>query len=577
MKLTTYPLHRDIFPNESSTSIEELLANVPSEIVIKLFCGINTKLKFQSNTVHEQLSILKPFLERQGGNVVKGILYRIDLFYQRNPVDEILIFTSQFSLELIHYEILNFRAIRFTEDDITPEMELRILKAYFLFIQIKADEKTERHFQSVNTYNNRSDYFRKNVWPTFFDQIESQTRPETYSITLRGIALIEFLLKHPKYESCAKAYLELHKIMSGWEYMMKIMHLVQVGLSHKNAAKDIPFSAILDSTEFHSLLESFVLDIRDYQANFEKSSLNFGGLKSKPLIKFEQSTIYHVIEWHFLLGKLYDGLFFDLYHSSGINAFQKLPDFKNFIALEVSEKILFQKTCKGLFFEKKPILHFFDDRKDKGFPDAYYRKGNKIILFEFKDAFMSGVAIDSQSYENISAEIDKKYNTDSKGTGQIINYIKNIDSIAFKDDGFSEMRRKESLIIYPAIIYTDKFFGVEGVGDYLADEFDAKLKASNLENDRIKIKRLNCFDFNKMMIYFLKVSQEKISLITLMNNYIDRIEKRKKRLPEQSEVEFLSRTQNSIETEFLDSIVKDAMRTPGYLEKMVRHFELPIK
>ena len=132
-------------------------------------------------------------------------------------------------------------------------------------------------------------------------------------------------------------------------------------------------------------------------------------------------------------------------------------DYKNFISEEITEKFLFKKILSKYLNEKHSKL-IFDDSNIEGFPDAYYRNGKHIFLFEIKDAYFPVDAINSYSYKEICDAIDLKYNSTSKGTGQIIKQLKRLVTSPFEEKSYDELKLKtRNLIIYPIIIYTDNF------------------------------------------------------------------------------------------------------------------------
>ena len=53
---------------------------------------------------------------------------------------------------------------------------------------------------------------------------------------------------------------------------------------------------------------------------------------------------------------------------------------------EISEKILLKNFLQNILNENSSIIKFDDNSKpDIPLPDCYYRKGNKVFLFELKD------------------------------------------------------------------------------------------------------------------------------------------------------------------------------------------------
>ncbi|MCW3128052.1 MAG: hypothetical protein JWO03_3710 [Bacteroidetes bacterium] len=575
MKMTAHPLFKDIF-NEPKPHLEELIKGLPSEMIITFLCNINAKLKFASFSKDDQLEILMLLLQGQQEEYKKQLFINTLTFYERNE-DNVVLFSSKFTLDFMHHEIMNFRDFERNSVE-EPRQFLNLIKAYFLFMENTSESLFKNQTFTKSPADSIHDHFRKKVWPTFFEQIESQHKPEIYPVMIRGVAFLELLKRDGKYKSYVESYLKIYEAETPWKYAFKVMKLLEVGLSVKNREVSFPNSAINYSEEYATMLDNLTLNIEEYQLSYSNNKANYNGFKSKPLIKFQGGDRYLVTDWNMMYNKFNDGLLFDFYERSNIKElpeFKTFLDFKNFVGFEISERFLFRKVCEKIFPEKRKGKLIFPE--GKGMPDAYYREGQNIMLIEFKDSLMAGNTISSLSYEEIVKAIDTKYNTDSKGTGQLIKYIDKLKDSSFYEGSTNyKIKGRKDLVIYPVIIFTDKFFGVDGVSHYLSKQFEMKLHQSKLSDEFLSIKPLACFDFNKMVSYFIALAESQDNLFDLIDRFNERIKKRIRRAHELNTFDSILGTQNSIESEFLNSLERKAVHNKGYLPKMVAHFDLPV-
>ncbi|MGC4058199.1 MAG: hypothetical protein QM743_08790 [Chitinophagaceae bacterium] len=145
-------------------------------------------------------------------------------------------------------------------------------------------------------------------------------------------------------------------------------------------------------------------------------------------------------------------------------------------------------------FSKRHSVLFFDDGKTDSLPDCYFRKGNRVLLIEIKDAYFPSSATDSFSFEKIKKAIDEKYNSPKKGIGQIIKQIKSLKQNPYEKE--PPYKKVSSLKIYPIIVYTDSNFNMLGVNRYLSQQFQLQQEVDNLSSGFKKIFPLTLINLN---------------------------------------------------------------------------------
>jgi len=282
------------------------------------------------------------------------------------------------------------------------------------------------------------------------------------------------------------------------------------------------------------------LSITEYSEKFKDRSNNYQGIKESPLIKYKDYLI--IINWNFISNKLYDSLIFDFYKVSKISHSKKysnFPNFKNYIANEITDKKLFRKLIPEFLNVKYSVLKF-DDQKVQGFPDCYWRHGKYIFLFEIKDAFFPAKITESYSYGQIKEVLDKKYNTDSKGTGQIIKHLLKLKSRLFEDKNLEELKLKQrNLVIYPIIVYTDFIFQTPGFNRYLSQELKIKIKKENLQNEFSIIKDLSFINIS-FFVNSINLSG-KFSMKNLLDSYLNHLRSIEKKISRNKSIDLMNK------------------------------------
>ncbi len=204
-----------------------------------------------------------------------------------------------------------------------------------------------------------------------------------------------------------------------------------------------------------------------------------------------------------------------------------IPQFKKLIGLEITEKFIFRTILKAVFSDKYCKLIFPKDNS-VGEPDAYYRKGNNIFLFEIKDSFFPTSAVKSSTYEDIKNAIDEKYNNDKKGTGQLVKQINRLKEKSYEEKDYKDLKIKvRNFTVYPIIIYTDKYFGMYGVSNYLIKEFDKKIEHIKLQKSFKKINNLTFLSLDYLILHSKLLSNN--NFIKILENLHKTIDDRKKK------------------------------------------------
>jgi hypothetical protein len=571
IQVTISPSYEDLFEGPVPT-IEKLLIGIPSKIVLGVLAMLNAELFQGHQGIPLQMRLFDLLMQRQTEEFRQSILNRARAKIFLNNGEEIAFFSIRYNMEFIHYELINYRSIE--EDDLSPEQEINFLKAYYLIVRGVSNFYT-LNLKVQQVYNPL--FFYQMVWPSFLEQFEIGIKVNPFEAMIKGFALLSYLKNHSEFEPYNQAFLVANGCRRIREYMGKLIEMAKAGYKKDNASgQEIASFVLFEQAEIRALLEHFSVDISAYKHTFKDDSKNFSGLRARPLLKVNGSA-FIVLNWNFLSNKLYDGLIFDFYEHSGINekaGYKSLPDFKRFISIMVTEKFLFEKLLTDIFQDQAEVLQF-DNNQIPGHPDCYLRNGNEIALFEIKDAYFPAGAVTSGNLAEITEAIDIKYNTENKGTGQIIKQLKFMTSGSFESSG--NTAAVHELTIYPVIVYTDQNFALPGINNYLKGAMKKKLDESGLERkfkSMIPVTFISLHFFMKLTAAKDRIKRPFMELISAYHSYIETVQKKLEN-ETRDEADFYEQSL-SFET-FVKALCKDAfsIKMEDYLAKLVQVLDFP--
>jgi hypothetical protein len=505
MQLVLTPHYKDLFPGEDD-SLETLLTGIPTIVILQLIAMMDAELFLSDEEMPTQLKLLNLVLARQAPERRLLILHNA-LGGRSNKEVHCQFFTRHYNLTFMHHVLIHGENGDIVE--LTPQQELNIFKAYFLAAQLfgQAPLRDQEESPAFD-----ADYFAKMMWPGLADGYEINFSRHPYYSMIRGIVFLNYLKNHTAYQDYVTDFLSKHGKATTLNYVFDIFRILEVGFrSLQNPQREFVSFTVGQSAGFETLFEQFSLNITAYREKYSVKKENYAGIKACPLLKLNGET-WLVLNWSFLSNKLYDGLIFDFYSTSGISAEKELSSFlkfKKLIGEQITEKYLFKLLAKACWTKKSDTL-LFDEGTTQGFPDVYYRTGNKLFIFEIKDAFFSSAAINSFSYEAIKSEVDLKLNSAEKGTGQLIKQLRSLKEKPFEYP--QRYKKAANLEIYPIIIFTDIHFNMPGVSEYVGRSFDQMLTAADLRPSFRKIWPLTMININYLVGHFNLLQHRNTSL-----------------------------------------------------------------
>ncbi len=568
MKMVLSPTYVDLF-GEDPPPLLQLIGKIPSRLVIAAMSIINSQL-YLKNDFETQVRILAFLLDGQPEVIGARVFSKLQPAGKEKPATEL--FSVLYTTEFIHYELSHFRDLQSEESD--ADGGLRILKAYFVI----ADELNSKYAATVKVDEVDEDYFRKNMWPALIDQFDVNNHLINPVKTMpKSIAFLNHFQFQSPYAAYVQKFLDKHGKATSWNYVLDLVGLFQ---GYWNAIKDDskklrPF-VILETEGYEAILSSFAVTHQDYAKAYGEAKMNYAGLKDKPLFVFDKGR-YIVFNWNFLAAKLYDGLLFDFYRVSGIDAeskFKTFPDFKRFVASEVTEKFLFKKLLKRFFHGKHVVLQL-DEYGKQGSPDAYVRDGHNVFLFEIKDAYFPSKSINSLSYQTIRESIDTKFNNDRKGTGQIIKQLEHMSKATYEAESFESLGiKRRNLRIYPVIVFTDNNFALPGINRYLDEEFKKKVQEKGLASSFGSIEDLTCVSLSFLIDHVHYLKDPKYKIKDLLDFYHSKIAAILKKNRKHRSLENLFGINDPFETVVAIKFQGRAEAPENYIEVIVKELGL---
>ncbi|MEA4985252.1 hypothetical protein SDC9_42967 [bioreactor metagenome] len=560
MAFVITPSYEDIF-SDKRPELSELLSDIPSSDVLRLLSYLDAQL-FLNEDIQTQFKLLKVLLKRQKTDTVINIIHNYEILNE-NAKTEFSVFSRLYIKTFIHYVLINYQEIPSIADT-TPTQELNLLKAYLVISSIKNSET--HNIYNIGNETKESDFFPTHTWPLIISQLDVNTKINPIPNIIRGVCLMNYLQYHSSYSKYVISFLNKKGLTNTWEYIMLLSSTIQLSWTKNDAGMKNYFFVCDD--KFSALFDYFSINPSEYRERYLNKKEEHSLLKSKPLFKYENQ--YYVLDWNFMPNKIYEGLIFDFHSESGIKELSTLntiPQFKRLIGLEITEKFIFRTILKAVFSDKYCKLIFPKDNS-AGEPDAYYRKGNSIFLFEIKDSFFPTSAIKSSTYEDIKNAIDEKYNNDKKGTGQLVKQINRLKEKSYEEKDYQDLKIKvRNFNVYPIIIYTDKYFGMYGVSNYLIKEFDKKIEHIKLQKSFKKINNLTFLSLDYLILHSKLLSNN--GFVKILDNLHKTIDDRKKKNDRIREVPVLMEYNKNMEL-----ILEESYKTENDKEMDIKEIML---
>jgi hypothetical protein len=514
MKLIVTLGYKEIYGNVPKPEIEDLIGDIPQSILIRFLSLLNAKLYAGQTDEKNQAKILDYILKRNLEEYKR--VFRVAINYASTENRKrFQFFTTNANLEFLHLVMIHGKEANHKLDT-TPEDELNFFKAYTII--------TDRLFENVelnHPYNDIQERLQRLTWTSLKDQYLLNKPLQYFTSLVKAKCFFDTLLESELYRPYIDQFLKEIGDPNSLTYLFRYVGLIQSTYEGDEAK-----CMIIEDKNTEKFLSSLAINVDEYKMRYATQHSGYLGFKDKPLLKFEDK--YVVFDWNLFSGKIFHGLIYDIHNNTNLKDIINFKEFKSYVGKEVIEGYLFRRIIKAIFNN----LHckiYFDDGQTDGFPDAIIQIGNKVLIFEIKDAAFSQKAIQSNEYGELKKEIDIKYNNPKKGTGQIIKYLSKLtESELIKLTGNQKIKRR-NLHIYPIIIYTDQMFELPGIMKYIQGEFKSRISENQLEINYKKVYPvafMNLDFFIENLNYLMKIDNRFDLLIEYMSYELIRREKR---------------------------------------------------
>lgn len=519
MKYNVSITYNDLFDDYSSVNVNELLSDIPTKNSVQLISYFLAQIHIENLDQKLQVELIQFWSQR----FPKDIKLKIQDFTTKVFTDKNTEFTfiSNISGLLFIEAILQNHNELEQLDDLTPEQELKLFKAYLTSTQIWIDKQGKNLFD-VKPFECEMD-FVKTFLPSQIALDEFHTIKDFRIQFIKAKYFFQFCESNDEFKTYLKIFLDEYGLESWSRYLKNILSLYIRKFDRLKTPSVISINK--EHQEQINFLEQLSIEIN----TFTKSE-DFLKLREKPIYKLNE-TDFVFLNLNFFVDKIYQGIQFDfarilVKHSATFKGkiIKERSQFLSILGNEFSENVLFYKVIEHCFEKANYVLHSGNTIKEiikDGEPDFYIRDKGKVYLFEFKNTFLSGKTKNTYNFEEIKAGIYEKLvenkNGHAKGIKQltkVINKIRKSEFNKFDDYDFDKS------IIYPIIVITDFSFNTAGINYMLNKEF-----REYIENEEIKfrsnIKNLILIDLDDFIKYQDLFRDKKIKINNLLNGFLE--------------------------------------------------------
>lgn len=496
-----------VYPDRHD-KIEDLLTHVPSNTAIEVI-SYNLAKKTNQLIGEHDFDIWAPWLMKTRDDVKNPV----GRYAQQYNLGEYALIDEYAMLLLISRLLTcyNGRNDELTEDDLSD---------LFLAYMISCDERLAL-VQKLPDNKMKADDFVEAFMPGCLksDGIEV---PRDYRLLLIKcyMLLIEFPKHNETFARYVAAFCKEKQIASAKKYLDEIiLTFLMMGENDRSNCR-IGFEDS-DKAAIH-FYDGLSINPVGY-----KHDSDFLMMREKPLLK-TGLNIYNIMYMRMFLDKAFTGLLFDMKDALvkvGLldekNGYMNL---RSMLGADFSERFFFYELMKRCFGQQYVSYSGADLEKalGEGMPDYYMRRGNRVFVFECKDAQVASKKKLSGDYETIKNAIFEKYVANKKGHGKGIAQLASVieSKLPMIQKEVDVNAPKSVMFVFPIIVYFDDCFDVEGPNYLLNKEFCRDLEGRNVSTD-YEVKDLVMVNIEQLMRLENFFADGKLDLAYLINGYID--------------------------------------------------------
>lgn len=459
----------DIF--NDSVTIKGLAVKISKDDALLLLSLINSNITFMhSKPGLERHFILNEWLKSSDNGIKNKIKRAYEKYYKRNNDGKI-----DFSTVIILNKITTLRVIeviltnsKFINRKLHSKIASESLFRLYLLIGNEISERQSRAFKTFfPTNDNKGKRIRLHLFMgmTHAEPDSNISRSQVFvSQFLKFIQFEKWLRNKPKYIILSKAYFNKIGVDNWSDYFNDIYQIN--GMSFQNN---------IISSQNNSILKNTL----DYLSKKEEDLTGwneFLAVKKHPLYKIDNFK-YLILDLDFLIEKFFTSVYHDLVY---ISKEQNLPDFHSDYNKEFVEEYLLNKALENVFgksyvkFTENKMKASLSKKNNLGLPDYYIRNGNKVLIFECKNSYISHELIKNLDLKLLENDIKSKFyynnNKRKKAVRQLLDYI--ICSSNGDYSFFDSVSKPKKLIYYPILVVTDPLLRSLGFNQLINEYFD---------------------------------------------------------------------------------------------------------
>ncbi|NOW94971.1 hypothetical protein [Mucilaginibacter sp. SG564] len=385
-------------------------------------------------------------------------------------------------------------------------------------------------FQAILAYNQHfydQDFTMTSFADLFISNIQQQfyIRRETYlklNTLLKFTFISKFLTDDEKLKAAAQEYCAALEIGTVWKLASFILHMFRV--IH---AGDKQSRHILDRNGAQwPVLEQFVMS----KADLTKGALSLHKqVIPKPFYQLEDGRLI-LLDYNYFSFGLDQGIFYSLYHKSSlVNGiiFKNYNDYQGYLGLKYFEEYYIGRFIQKIFSKwNHRIVH------TEKYQDYIVSAGNQVFVFEIKMTEFNANGLDRSSFEDFKDFVDRNFlafkqsGQKAKGLGQLVRQIGHLANDQELMDSLGIKKRKR-LQVYPIIIYSDANLDINGVNEYVNEQWLER--TATYLNAFLNIRPITMINGSILMTYYYLLRKDPALFGQWLNDYIKSVNNLKKR------------------------------------------------
>lgn len=474
MKVSIVLGYKDIFP-EQQDKYEDLMEELDSESAIRVCSAFNNELNGAGGMQGNQGNILRDVSHRFTDEQKLDWDTRFKTYLATHKIDVAPIFFNNRNFLEMAIKELTRGHILAEKTEAQPLTEYNFLKAYMLV----GDELAivdHAVMDQLNPVKNDPLFLMKIIWGSTVTKFEYLEKSSQIFETVKTMCFMKFLL-NSNYRPYLKEYLEKLNLGSPGVYLGGFRQLMN---SIDNFDPNSPLLKRLNYIKPNADADQTLLKHLSVNLKTQKK-FKLTDIKKAPLFYAADRKAYMVIDYNFLIKKMYRGAFFEICHTTSLTRDKEKEEkdrlFNTYVsqASDALEHTLFKPVMEQLFLKHKPEIVHFDDQTPN-VPDCYCRMGNVIFLFEYKAYTFPEEQILKPDFDKFISYLEERFvKSDSespKGVSQLYNQIKLIckNEFAFDKSAY-ELHKSEILHIFPILVHSDFNYTMQGTNRYLHEKF----------------------------------------------------------------------------------------------------------